>query len=423
MIRDSRLVRHLRLTAVAVCLFHTCLAQEPTQPMPTATFGEDVRLLKEHTDAVVLQRDKAAIVVVPEYQGRVMTATADGNRGASSGWINYDLVKQGVISDEQAKGTLVEHMYAFGGEERFWMGPEGGQYSIFFKPGAQFEFDDWFTPEPIDSEAWAVAKQSETSITLKHAFELQNHSGTKFAVDAQRTVDLLGSPEVSQMLGGPLTNSIKLVAYRSTNRVTNAGESAWKKESGLLSIWMLCMFQPSPTTTVFVPFRKGVQSDLGKIVADDYFGKVAPERLKVGDGVVYFVCDGKKRGKIGFSPERAKGIAGSYDPAIGRLTLLMYQEPESHLGYVNSKWQLQDNPYEGDAINSYNDGPVDESGEQMGPFYELESSSPALALAPGESATHTQTVMHLYGQRAALQGVLDGICDVDLDEVAGVFGQ
>ncbi|MEM9828979.1 MAG: DUF6786 family protein, partial [Planctomycetota bacterium] len=341
--------------------------------------------------------------------------------GLSSGWINDALVKQGVVSDEQAKGSLDEHMYAFGGEERFWMGPEGGQYSIFFAPGKAFEFDDWFTPDAIDNEAWQVASKSDSAITLTHRFKLQNRSGTEFLVSAKRAVALLSGEQASRLLGGEVSGSVDLVAYQSTNTVTNAGQTAWQKETGLLSIWMLCMFQPSPTTTVFVPFKKGDPSQLGPIVADDYFGKVTGDRLKVGDGVVYFKCDGEKRGKIGFSPERATGIAGSYDPAIGRLTLLLYRQPESHNGYVNSKWELQKQPYVGDAINSYNDGPVDESGEQMGPFYELESSSPALALKVGESATHTQTVMHLYGDRADLQTVLRRICDVDLDQVVSAF--
>ena len=52
------------------------------------------------------------------------------------------------------------------------------------------------------------------------------------------------------------------------------------------------------------------------------------------------------------------------------------------------------NPYSGDALNSYNDGPL-EDGSQMGPFYELETSSPAAALKPGESITHSQITIHL----------------------------
>ncbi|MEN8256186.1 MAG: DUF6786 family protein, partial [Verrucomicrobiota bacterium] len=45
----------------------------------------------------------------------------------------------------------------------------------------------------------------------------------------------------------------------------------------------------------------------------------------------------------------------------------------------------------------------------LGPFYELESSSPALALQPGASGTHIQTIVHLYGDEAELQQVLSAV--------------
>jgi len=48
----------------------------------------------------------------------------------------------------------------------------------------------------------------------------------------------------------------------------------------------------------------------------------------------------------------------------------------------------------GDAVNSYNDGPVTD-GSIMGPFYEIESSSPAANLSPGEKITHTQRIFHI----------------------------
>ena len=381
------------------------------------SFGHDARFLREHTDAIVLRDGNAAIAVVPEYQGRVMTATAQGDQGASSGWINYDLVKQGVLPAEQAADKLDAHMYAFGGEERFWMGPEGGQYSIFFAPGKAFKFDDWFTPDPIDNEPWEVALREENKVVFKHDFNLVNQSGTHFAVGVDRTVKLLDGEQADGILGATIPAGIDLVAYQTVNTVRNEGDAAWKAESGLLSIWILCMLQPAPSTTVFIPYKAGPKSELGAVVNADYFGKVPPERLRAENGVIYFKCDGKQRGKIGITPERSTGVAGSYDPVAGRMTLLVYDPPKEHAGYVNSMWELQDEPYKGDALNSYNDGPVDESGAQLGPFYELESSSPALALKPGEAGTHTQTVMHLYGDEEKLHAVLSAVAPVNLAKV------
>ncbi len=392
----------------AVLLLSGCRSagQPVLQP---GTFGYDAEFLKSRTDAILLKNRDAAIVVVPEYQGRVMTSTARGAAGSSSGWINYQLVEQGVLPPEEAAGKLDEHMYAFGGEERFWMGPEGGQYSIFFAPGKPFDFADWFTPDPIDNLPWKITEQSAGSVRFRTAFQLLNHSGTPFNVGVERTITLLNGNQAGELLGTEIPDSIDFVAYTSINTVVNRGDAAWQPESGLLSIWLLCMFQPSPTTTVFIPYKQGSEAKLGPAVNADYFGTVPPERLKAEDGVIYFKTDGTRRGKIGVSPERSLGMAGSYDPVAGRMTLLLYEPPKAYFGYVNSMWEMQDEPYRGDALNSYNDGPVDDSGEQMGPFYELESSSPALALDAGESGTHTQTIIHLYGKEAELQRVLDAV--------------
>jgi hypothetical protein len=45
--------------------------------------------------------------------------------------------------------------------------------------------------------------------------------------------------------------------------------------------------------------------------------------------------------------------------------------------YVNSMWEKQKEPYSGDAINAYNDGSPAPGEPPLGPFYELETSSPA----------------------------------------------
>ena len=400
--------------ALVGCATHTY----KTEPM-SATFEQDANFLLKHTDAVILQKGDARLAVVPEYQGRVMTASAEGQAGASSGWINYDLVAQGVVPDDEAEG-LDRHMYAFGGEERFWMGPEGGQYSIFFAQGTDFEFENWFTPDAIDNEPWPIVNQSSDSIAFAYDFSLTNHSGTQFDVGVDRKVSLLGEEQLSQVTGLQIPDNVAYVAYETENTVTNLGDAAWEKSSGLLSIWLLCMFQPSPTTTVFIPYVQGDEVELGPVVNANYFGEVPPERLKVREDVIYFRADGKERGKIGVPPGRSRGYAASYDPVAERLTLLVYEQPSHYPGYVNSLWELQTEPYVGDAINSYNDGPVD-GGEQMGPFYELESSSPALALQPGVSATHSQIIAHFYGKQADLQTIVAQFCNVSLETVKAQF--
>jgi len=94
--------------------------------------------------------------------------------------------------------------------------------------------------------------------------------------------------------------------------------------------------------------------------------------------------------------------------------------PEGKIDYVNSAWKIQDNPYSGDALNSYNDGPL-EDGSQMGPFYELETSSPAADLKPGESLSHIQFTLHLTGNLNRLDEVARKILGVSLDDIKNAF--
>ena len=171
------------------------------------------------------------------------------------------------------------------------------------------------------------------------------------------------------------------------------------------------MFTPSPKTTVIIPFSPAPNA--GSFITDNYFGTVPPERLQVKDSVLFFTCDGKYRSKIGLSPMIAKPVAGSFDFERTVLTIVLPQV-EKKAAYVNSKWEIQQQPYKGDVINSYNDGPLAD-GTQMGPFYEIESSSPALELKKGATGMYKQTTMHLQGDYNALNILSKQLLSVDLD--------
>jgi hypothetical protein len=102
------------------------------------------------------------------------------------------------------------------------------------------------------------------------------------------------------------------------------------------------------------------------------------------------------------------------------LTVVKCEVPEGVTDYVNSAWEMQEFPFKGDAINSYNDGPL-EDGTQMGPFYELETSSPALALKPGETAVYKQSTIHFEGTEEELNAICQQVFGVSLEEVKAVF--
>jgi hypothetical protein len=410
---------------ISLFLFLAMIVRADTSSSSTGSaaggFADDASFLKAHTDIVMLSRGDAAVALAPAYQGRVMTSTFDRATGPSFGWINRPVIEKGFLSAEERAGKLEEHIYIFGGEERFWLGPEGGQFALYFKPGTKFEFSDWRTPAAIDTDAFELVSRTADSAVFRHECELQNYSGTVFTMGIERTVRLLDKSAVENVVGTKLPAGIRTVAYETDNRLTNQGDQAWVAETGLPSIWILGMYNPAPRTTVVIPFKAGSESALGPKVKDDYFGKVPPEYLKVEDDVLFFKGDGTRRGKIGISPARSKGIAGSYD-ADGRvLTLVTYNlQPAPH-GFVNSAWELQEKPYAGDVINSYNDGSPEPGAAPLGPFYELETSSPAAALKPGETMVHIQRTLHLQGSEADLDPIARRLFGVGLETIKTSF--
>lgn len=384
-------------------------------PAFAADFGDDLAFLKSHTAVVVLgdPSGDAQVAVVPAWQGRVMTSTAGGSGGTSYGWVNRDLI---------ASGEVRPHFNPLGGEDRFWLGPEGGQFSVFFAKGATFDLDHWFTPAAVDTEAYEIVTQSANSVTYRHPIDVTNYSGTHLQVEVTREVRLLSAADALAAHHLALPAGVSVVAFESVNTIKNTGATAWNKSTGLLSIWILGMFNASPAATVVVPFSPGPEAIDGPKVNDTYFGKVPSDRLIVKYNVAFFRGDANYRSKIGFSPRRAPSLLGSYDALSHTLTLISFTRPAGATDYVNSMWEIQKRPFGGDVVNSYNDGPPAPGAKQLGQFFELESSSPALALAPGASATHTQQTIHLQGDEAKLDAIAHAALGVRLADITGAFG-
>ena len=384
-------------------------------PAARADFRSDVALLKQHPGVIVLSAGQAEVAVVPAYQARVMTSTAGGGGGDSYGWLNRTLI---------ASGKIQPHFNAFGGEDRIWFGPEGGQFGLFFGPGAPFDMAHWETPAPVDTQSWSVTGRSRRTLSFGKTITVTNRHGTRFHFRAARTVRLLLPAELRAAVGAPISPGVHAVGYETDNRITNLGPQAWQKNSGLISIWILGQYNPSPTATIVIPFKPGPVARLGRVANDAYFGKVPPDRLIVNArrGVLFFKADGKHRSKIGIGPNRVRDILGSYDPAHRVLTLIRFSLPPAPARYVNSMWEVQKDPLGGDVANSYNDGPL-ATGGQLGPFYELESSSPAAALAPGRSQEHRRTTIHLQGPAPALDAIAIRTLGVHLSDITNAFGK
>ena len=99
------------------------------------------------------------------------------------------------------------------------------------------------------------------------------------------------------------------------------------------------------------------------------------------------------------------------------LTIVTYNVQDAPHGFVNSMWEHQQNPYEGDVINSYNDGSPAPGEPPLGPFYELETSSPAAALKPGETMQHVQQTFHLQGSVEELDPIAKRLLGVRLNQI------
>jgi len=421
--RTSVLTSHLRIArsafVISGLLVAACSRPQTDQPISSTdtvttnyipgSYGYDLQELRSyHPDLVELSdRDmKAKVIILPAYQARVMTSTATGDAGQSFGWVNHKLI---------ASGGSMPHIHPFGGEERFWLGPEGGQFSIYFKKGVPFTYDNWQVPEAIDTERFSLVSASPSEAKFEKDMQLENYSGNVFDLRVNRNVRLLSRNQLDSLLGFTIDANVESVAFETENVITNTGTQPWTKRTGMLSVWILSMMNASDSTTVAVPYVAGDDNVLGKIVTDDYFGKVPSDRLMIKDGVILFKADGNFRSKIGVSPKRAKPVVASYDAVNGVLTLAMFTLPKEGQ-YVNSKWEMQKDPFSGDAINSYNDGPV--NGSQMGKLYEIESSSPAAALKPGESLTHFHRTIHLKGNAPELNKVAEKLLGVGISEIS-----
>jgi hypothetical protein len=380
------------------------------------SYAQAKAFLAAHTQVLELTDGRGArVAVCPQWQGRVMTSTCDGPQGRSFGFIHREFIERG-------KPDLKFNNY--GGEDRMWLSPEGGQFSLWFKPGQAQRFDHWFTPPALNEGAWTVAFTAPAALRMTHKMQFQNASATAFDLDVARDVRLLEpddlaalfGPVVSATLQGP---TVKLVGYETVNAVTNRG-AAMSDAQGLVSIWILGMLNAGPRSVIIVPYRPGDEAVLGPVVKSDYFGAIPPERLKILPEAILLRADAQWRSKIGTSQRRACNVLGSIDFEGGVLTIVQFSMPEdpAKVAYMNNMWALpQAHPYRGDVANSYNDGPTEPGKPGMGNFYEIESLSPAARLKTGDSLAHHHRTLHIQADLPVLARLAKEILGVDLEAV------
>ncbi len=389
------------------------IRKQPDEVVPAfreGEFGYDLQFLKTQDSSLVILKDgEAQLVVSPRYQAKVFTSTAQGERGFSFGWINY-----------KAFGKKADaHMNAYGGENRLWLGPEGGKFSIFFKPGSKMVYENWKTPPEIDTENWNLRSHDSNSVSMYKEMKLLNYSGMQLIIRVDRRIKILGRQDIISRTGITGWDSLQVVGYETYNVLTNTGDREWTANTGMPCIWILDMFNPSPKTVIVVPFGYAKGEDFSKIATTNYFGEIPADRLKLTDSLLLFKADGKSRGKLGIVAGNAKHIAGSYDGDHHVLTLVLFDvDPQAH--YLNQEWNITKPSFPGDAVNAYNDGPLAD-GTRMGPFYEIESVSPAAFLKPHESLFHRQSVFHFSGNEKALDEIAIRLLGISLEKINKTF--
>lgn len=372
------------------------------------TFAYDLEFLKQRDSIIVLYNSDSSgmVIVSPKYQGKVFTSTAEGLTGKSFGWVNYKAFDEPVNN----------HMNAYGGEDRMWLGPEGGKYSIYFKPGTEQNFDNWHTPPAIDTEPWNMTAADAKKVSMIKETQITNYAGTQLNIKMERDVEILENAGIQQMLNVNIAENVNAVGFKTVNKLSNAGDNEWTEETGAPCIWNLDMFMPSESCVIVIPYLENAS---GKVATTDYFGEIDKDRITYNNGVLFFKADGKSRGKLGIPPPRAKNIAGSYDATNNILTVTLF-DVHNNRKYLNQEWRTDRDPYSGDAMNAYNDGPL-EDGTQMGPFYEIESVSPPAFLKSGENITHNHTVFHFTGDAAGLNDIAMKVLGVSLEQIKNTF--
>ncbi len=384
-------------------------AAEQPPTFQEGEFGYDLQFLQKYDEVLVLKAGDAQVIVSPKYQAKVFTSTATGEAGLSFGWVNY----------KAFGGKTDAHMNAYGGENRLWLGPEGGKFSLFFKPGSKMVFENWKTPAAIDTESWSVTGKDSSVVSMHKEMRLVNYAGTELTATVDRTIKILGGGEITKLTGLATTASVKAVGYETSNTLSNKGPQPWTETTGMPCIWILDMFKPSPATVIVVPHKNSADEAFNKIATTDYFGQIPADRLIHNDSLLFFKADGKSRGKLGIAPNKAKHIAGSYDAHNKVLTIILF-DLDGGAKYLNQEWNTVKPSFSGDAVNAYNDGPLAD-GSQMGPFYEMESVSPAAFLKPGESLSHTHSVFHFTGDEKALDDIAQKLLGVSLEKINKAF--
>jgi hypothetical protein len=375
------------------------------------TFSEVVELLSdmgyEHFE---LESDSGhgRVLCAPSLVGRVMTTTFDSADGQSLGRIGIEGI---------CKGPVDPVFNDFGGEERFWLGPEGGQFGLHFSSTNQ-TLATYRVQAGMSSKPYFVVRAGHGFITMRSRFDLTNCLGTQFEVDILRSIKILDS--CPYILDHP--GHVDFVGFQTETTITNVGKKPMSWDTGVLSAWTIGQHPSGPRCVVVLPLVIGTELALGKPIREDYIevlnpgGSLGPGKLSINVGYALLKTESNCSIKIGIGKKRAKNRFGSIDLDRCQMTINDFDLfPE--IDYVAPYWRplSYDELRDGEAISIYVDGSGE--AEPTGHFYELESLSPALTLVPTQSHTHRNRIYHIRSDRPVLGSICAEFLGASLDRI------
>ncbi|WP_440876045.1 DUF6786 family protein [Thalassotalea sp. PLHSN55] len=362
----------------------------------SSTFEQDKAFIEKYDQPILLSsaNRQHQLLISAKHQGRVITSTANGEHGLSNGWVNYDALSAG-------KGNV-------GGEDRFWLAPIGSKYSVFYPVGDSFASNLWRVPEAVSETPFTLISKNAHSAHLYQKLHVQNMQGTEFIVGVDRNISLYSKRHLNTLLKIKLPENVKYIGFGSNNRLTNLGKD-WRADTGLLSIWILGMFQGTDNSWAIAPLNQEV-SQKGQI--HTYLNTINNDYLKQHDEAVYFKVDGKFRAKLGVPKTITKDRIASYSPELNRLTVVLFSFTNQPNYPIALESDVPDGTL-GDVSNFYNhQGP---SADKE--FYELETAAAMEPLKHGDFIEHQHHTFHFFGNSNQLDNIAQQVLGLSLQKI------
>ena len=349
-----------------------------------------ISALKINGRAITLVNDNQVLVISPEMGGRIMGVSTEGIEGRNLFWVNTDIAKDGFL---QADVPFVNS-----GGHRTWIAPEDAFYLD--------DNDEWFVPKVMDPGEYKVVESTEKTVVLSNKFSIKNKQQDEYNLELRREISLIEDPPISS---SELPEGTKFAGYKKIHSLKNLSQNVIGEDIPFVGLWSL--IQINSPGTIIVPMNPPKNGKKGYRGYEPNFESLLPERISLSDNILSVKIDGKRREKVGISPESAKGCIAylwKKDEEEGVLFVKkFYIDPDGI--YLDGPWGVKRE--NGDAIQMYNDD------GNMGGFSEIECHGPAKILQPEEVESHTLEIYIFTGSLDNLKTVGSKIMGVDLNKI------